>query len=478
MDTIVPTSRESYDSMYRESIDDPMTFWGRISEDFYWETPPREIVDPAALSFDSPRLARWFEGGRTNITYNALDIHCARGRGDRVALKCISATRAVPTAPRAGSDPAFAPKLPVLEGQDMTYAELLAETCRVSNYFMSEGVKRGDVVAFYMPMVPELLVGMLACARIGAIHSVVFAGFSASALACRLEDAGAKMVVTCSCTLRGSKRVDIKRVVDEAIANARGVDVTRCLVLGRGDLAINSDVPMKRDRDQWWSDVIPGQPDKCEPQWMGSNDPLFLLYTSGSTGKPKGVVHSTGGYMIGVASTFKYAFNPTDDDVYWCTADIGWITGHSYVVYAPLLTGATQGDITVWAVSGRGTQKYRNPQQQTQIDCPTSSSYCAVLFEGHPMVPDAGMVWNVVESLRVSILYTAPTLIRSLAAQGNDFVRAYDRSTLRLLGSVGEPINPEAWRWFSHVVGQDRCPIQDTYWYVTIGFSVESLPAS
>ena len=319
----------------------------------------------------------------------------------------------------------------------MTYREVHAEVCKLANWLKAQGVQKGDTVTIYMPMVLELPIAMLACARIGAVHSVVFGGFSAEALAGRLEDAKSRILLTCSGVMRGAKPITLKKTADDAMAMAAkdGAEPTRCLVLDNTHSGLSREVvPMKAGRDVWWQDEVPKQSDACTVTWMGSEDPLFRLYTSGSTGKPKGVLHTTGGYMIGAAATFQYAFDYRPGDVYFSTADCGWITGHTYVTYGPMLHGATQ-----------------------------------IVFEGVPTYPDAGRYWKIIEKYRVNIFYTAPTAIRSLMGKGDEFVKKHDRSTLRVLGSVGEPINPEAWRWYHEVVGDGRCSISDTWWQTETG---------
>jgi acetyl-CoA synthetase len=318
--------------------------------------------------------------------------------------------------------------------------------CQLSNYLKDIGVQKGDAVAIYLPMLAELPIAMLACARIGAVHSVVFAGFSAESLAQRIIDCKPKALLTCNAVRRGAKVINLKEIVDAALAESskNGVSVGVCLTYAN-ESALNKDnTPWKKGRDIWWQDTIPKYKTECEVEWVDAEDPLFLLYTSGSTGKPKGVLHTTGGYMVYTATTFKYAFDYKPNDIYWCTADCGWITGHSYVTYGPLLNGAT-----------------------------------VVIFEGAPNYPDAGRCWEIVDKYKVTIFYTAPTLLRSLMRSGEEYVRRHSRKSLRVLGSVGEPINPAAWRWFYNVIGDGRCPISDTWWQTeTGGFMITPLPGA
>jgi len=363
-----------------------------------------------------PIFAKWFEGGETNICYNAMDKHIAAGHGDRVAFYC------------EGND--------VDEQETWTYNHLKDEVCRIANYLKSIGIKQGDDVSIYMPMRPELPATMLACARIGAVHSVIFGGFSAEALADRMEDSKAKALVTCSTVARGPKAISFKTTVDEALdlCERKGHPVPHCLVYQHRTTTDRSEIKMRTGRDVWYQDVIPSQSTDCPVVWVEAETPLFKLYTSGSTGKPKGVVHTTAGYMVGAATTFKYIFDYKLEDIYWCTADCGWITGHSYLTYGPLLNCATQ-----------------------------------VVFEGVPTYPDFSRCWDMVDRYKVSLFYTAPTAIRSLMAKGEGPVEKHSRATLRILGTVGEPINPEAWRWYHEVVGNKKCPIVDTWWQTETG---------
>jgi acetyl-CoA synthetase len=386
-------------------------------------TLPSKNTPTNSSNFDvraGPITSSWFTGASTNLAYNCLDRHVAAGHGDRIAFLW------------EGND--------LGEERTVSYSQLLDDVCRIANWLKAQGVRPGDDVTLYMPMVPELPAVMLACARIGAVHSVVFAGFSASALAARITDSASTVVITTAAVKRGAKVIGLKAIVDEALEEAgrAGHVVSSVLVSSHAagpGVPPDSDIPMRAGRDVWWADAIPPQPPTCPPVWRDAEDPLFKLYTSGSTGKPKGVLHTTGGYMVGAAATVKYVFDARpESDVYWCTADCGWITGHTYVTYGPLLNGMTQ-----------------------------------VLFEGVPTHPDPGRVWAIVEKYRVTQLYTAPTAIRALEAAGDAWVTAHDRSSLRILGSVGEPIGPQAWHWYADVCGDGRCPVVDTWWQTETG---------
>ena len=399
------------------------------------------ITFSPSWNFDTRKgevLAEWFTGAQTNLSYNCLDRHVAAGKGERVAYFW------------EGND--------VGSDSVVTYQQMLDGTCQLGNYLRSLGVAKGSDVTLYMPMIPELPMSMvrfssrattipdahtliiintqLACARIGAVHSVVFGGFSAQSLADRMLESKARVIITCSGVNRGPKVIDFKSVVDEAVAmcQAKGHSIKHVLVYDHSIYVPRDKVNMVAGRDAWWQDVIPQQSKDCAVEWMDAEDPLFKLYTSGSTGKPKGLVHTTAGYMVGVGTTFKYTFDYKHEDVYFCTADCGWITGHSYVTYGPMLHGATQ-----------------------------------VLFEGTPTFPEGDRYWAVVAKYNVSIFYTAPTAIRLLLAMGDELVKRHDRSSLRLLGTVGEPINHEAWVWYHEVVGEKRCPIMDTWWQTETG---------
>lgn len=398
------TSFEEYQKVYQQSVTDPEGFWAAQAETFHWRKKWDKVLD---WNFRDPDV-KWFTGGKLNITENCLDRHLAE-RGDQVAIKYD----------------ANDPDTPV---RDITYKELHAAVCQAANALKELGVKKGDRVCFYMPMVPELAIAVLACARIGAIHSVVFAGFSAKALADRINDATCNMVICSDYNNRGAKHIPVKEVVDEAMEIGCPSIETILVHKNTGDeVAWN-------ERDVWWHEVVDKQATTCPAEEMDSEDMLFILYTSGSTGKPKGVVHTCGGYMVYTCYSFRNAFQYQDGDVYWCTADVGWITGHSYIIYGPLLAGAT-----------------------------------TVMFEGVPTYPDAGRFWASVEKMKVNQFYTAPTAIRALMAYGNEYVNKYDLSSIKLLGSVGEPINQEAWEWYHEVVGKGKSPIIDTWWQTETG---------
>mmetsp|Transcript_13996 Transcript_13996/g.23183 ORF Transcript_13996/g.23183 Transcript_13996/m.23183 type:complete len:709 (-) Transcript_13996:333-2459(-) len=415
---------DEYRVMYEQSVKDPASFWAEIASSFYWEDKWQSVV---VSNFDSRAgqvSTEWFKGGTTNICYNALDRHVLAGRGDQVAFHHES------------ND----------EGEELkvwTYSEVLDEVQRVANVLRAKGVKKGDCVTLFMPMIPQLPIAMLACARIGAVHSVVFGGFSAEALAGRLLDAQSTVVITADGVMRGGKMIELYEIVNKAagICGDSCMNIESFIVFKRLPAA-SLDVKLVEGRDDWWHDVVSAANPTCEVEWVDSEDPLFVLYTSGSTGKPKGVIHTTGGYMVYAATTSKYIFDLQDTDVFFCTADCGWITGHSYVTYGPMLNGVTQ-----------------------------------VIFEGVPSFPDAGRLWRAVDKYQITQLYTAPTAIRALMRFGDDPVLATSRSSLRLLGSVGEPINPEAWRWYHEVVGEGRCPIVDTWWQTeTGGIMITPLP--
>jgi acetyl-CoA synthetase len=398
------TSLEQYHSEYKKSVDFPEVFWAEKAESFSWKKKWDKVLD---WNFTKPNV-NWFVNGKLNITENCLDRHLTT-RGDQIAFH-------------------WEPNDPKESGRSITYNELHADVCRFSNVLQSKGVKKGDRICLYMPMIPELAIAVLACARIGAIHTVVFAGFSANSLSDRIQDCECNLVITSDGAYRGAKAIPVKAVVDQAIETCPSVK--NVIVFQR----TNEKVTMKSGRDFWWSEEMAAASAEFESVEMDSEDMLFILYTSGSTGKPKGVVHTCGGYMVYTDYTFRTVFQYNEGEVYWCTADIGWITGHSYIVYGPLLAGAT-----------------------------------SVLFEGVPTFPDAGRFWEVVDKYNVNIFYTAPTAIRALEAAGLDFVKPYKLNSLRVLGSVGEPINVEAWEWYHENIGKGKCPIVDTWWQTETG---------
>jgi acetyl-CoA synthetase len=392
--------------MYAASVADPATFWlQQATARLDWITPPTVAGD---WSFDAADFhIDWFRDGTLNVAANCIDRHLA-ARGDDVAIL-------------------WEPDVPTEDARAITYRELHAEVCRFANVLKANGVARGDRVTLYMPMIPEAAFAVLACARIGAIHSVVFGGFSAEALAGRIEDCGSRIVVTADEGRRGGKRVPLKACVDEAKGHAPGLERVIVVRATGGDVAMD-------DKDRWYHDEAAGVTADCAAEPMGAEDPLFILYTSGSTGKPKGVLHTSGGYLLWAAFTQSVCFDYRPGDIFWCAADIGWVTGHSYILYGPLANGAT-----------------------------------TLMYEGLPNWPDASRIWQVVDRHQVSTLYTAPTALRALMKDGDTFVRATSRASLKLLGSVGEPINPEAWRWYHDVVGEGRCPIIDTWWQTETG---------
>ncbi|MFO7962554.1 MAG: acetate--CoA ligase [Desulfobacterales bacterium] len=412
-------SRDDYEELYRKSMEDPDGFWGDMAETFFWEEKWTSVRDYNFHLSKGPVYIQWFIGAKTNITYNCIDRH-------------LESRRHQPALIWEGNTPG--------EDRVLTYGHLYDQVCRFANCLRSLGIKKGDRVAVYMPMIPELAVAMLAAARIGAVHSVVFGGFSAEALADRILDSGCRLLITADGFMRGDKAVDLKRNADTAMAicERRHHRVHNCIVVKRS----RAKIPMASGRDIWWHDMVKDADPECPVVWMDAEDPLFILYTSGSTGKPKGVQHTVGGYMVYTGVSFKYIFDYHDGDRYWCTADIGWITGHSYIVYGPL----SQGAVTL-------------------------------MFEGVPNYPDPGRFWAVVDKWRIHQFYTAPTAIRALMAQGEEWVLPYDLSSLRLLGTVGEPINPEAWMWYFKHVGKERCPIVDTWWQTeTGGIMISPLP--
>ena len=410
--------KADYQRLYRESVEDPEGFWRKAAERLDWYRKPTVIKD---VSYDlSDFRIGWFTDGELNVSVNCLDRQLAT-RGDKVAL-------------------VFEPDSPDTPAQKVTYRELYERVCRLANALRNLGVAKGDRVTLYMPMIPDTVVAMLACARIGAIHSVVFGGFAANSIADRVSDCGSKLVITADEGLRGSKKVPLKANVDAALKMPGTDTVETVLVLRHTGGAVDMQAP----RDRWFHDVVDGQPAQCEPERMNAEDPLFILYTSGSTGKPKGVLHTTGGYLLFASYTHEAVFDLREDDIYWCTADVGWVTGHSYIVYGPLANGAT-----------------------------------SVVFEGVPNYPNVSRFWEVIDKHQVSIFYTAPTAIRALMREGEEPVKKTSRKSLRLLGSVGEPINPEAWRWYYEVVGDSRCPVVDTWWQTeTGGILISPLPGA
>jgi acetyl-CoA synthetase len=392
----------NYEKMYKNSIEDPEGFWGEIAEkEIHWFKKWDKV-----LSWNPP-FAKWFEGGKLNVSYNCLDRHLKTWRKNKAAIIWES---------EHGINRIY------------TYQQLHREVCKFANVLINHGVKKGDRICLYLPMIPELVISMLACTRIGAVHSIVFGGFSAEALRDRINDSGATLLITSDGSFRRGKRIPLKANADIALVNCPKIKTV--IVVNVAGLDIN----MKGGRDHWWDDLIPYASTYCECEEMDAEDPLFILYTSGTTGKPKGILHTTGGYLTYVHSTAKYMFDLHDEDTLWCTADIGWITGHSYIVYGPLSIGAT-----------------------------------SVMFEGVPNYPRPDRFWEIAEKYGVNIFYTAPTAIRAIKRDGDEWVKKHDLSSLRLLGSVGEPINPETWIWYHEVVGGGRCPIIDTWWQTETG---------
>jgi acetyl-CoA synthetase len=408
--------KDEYEKLYQKSIEKPDKFWGKEGKRLDWIKPYTIVKN---TSFEYPDVfIKWFEDGTLNVSANCIDRHLKK-RGKQVAI-------------------IWEPDGPSEQARFITYRELHKEVCRLANVLKAQGVKRGDRVTIYLPMIPETAYAMLACARIGAIHSVVFGGFSPDSLAGRIQDAQSKVVITADEGLRGGRKVPLKANADEALKKVSGVE--RVLVVGR----TGGEVPWTPGRDLWLHEEAAKVSDECPPEEMNAEDPLFILYTSGSTGQPKGVVHTSGGYLVFAAMTHQYVFDYHDGDVYWCTADVGWVTGHSYIVYGPLANGAT-----------------------------------TLMFEGVPSYPDASRFWQVVDKHNVDIFYTAPTAIRALMGGGDDYVKKTKRKSLKLLGSVGEPINPEAWEWYYRVVGEERCPIVDTWWQTeTGGILITPLPGA
>lgn len=414
-----------YTSLYEESLNAPDKFWAKVANDFFWKKKWDNVSNCNLNINNGPISIKWFEGAKTNICYNALDRHLEK-HASKIAFYWES---------NSGE-----------ESRSLTYQEVHIQVCKAANALKKLGVKKGDRVAIYMPMIPELAISVLACARIGAVHSVVFGGLAAESLATRMLDKQCKVLITADGCMRGNKFVPLKETADKAILLCRngGLDISKAIVVNRMSNSSPAKIPFNSKIDIWWHDIVEIQSTACEPEWMDAEDPLYILYTSGSTGKPKGVLHTTAGYMVYTGTTFKYIFDHKETDVYWCTADIGWVTGHSYIVYGPMLNAATQ-----------------------------------VLFEGIPTFPDAGRFWNIIDKYKVSLFYTAPTAIRALHAFGDSFVKKYSRKSLRLLGSVGEPINPEAWRWYYETIGDSRCPIVDTWWQTeTGGILISPIPGA
>ncbi len=404
-------SLDEYRKIYESSIKDSVSFWAEKADQLSWFSKWKRVY-----SWDPDKvICKWFEGGKLNASYNCLDRHLST-RGKRIAIIWEG----------DGGDTAT-----------YTYKQLYDEVCKFANVLKKRGIKKGDRVAIYLPMIPQLVISMLACARIGAIHNVVFAGFSADSLKERVNDSACRMVITADASYRAGKTIPLKENVDRALADS---NIESVIVFNRA----GNSITMKKGRDLWWHDEIKNAGGDCKPEEMDAEDPLFILYTSGSTGKPKGVLHTTGGYLLYLLQTFKWIFDYHDEDIFYCTADIGWVTGHSYIVYGPLAAGATE-----------------------------------VMFEGVPNFPKPDRFWELVEKYRVTIFYTAPTAIRALERSGDQWPKGRDLSSLRLLGTVGEPINPEAWMWYYNVIGNKRCPIVDTWWQTeTGGILITPLPGA
>jgi acetyl-CoA synthetase len=406
--------KKTYQKMYNESVENPDKFWGEQGKIIDWITPFTKVKN---TSFDGNVSIKWFEDGYLNVAANCIDRHLET-KGEQVAIIW------------EGDNPE--------ESKKITYNELHKNVCRLANALKNLDVKKGDRVIIYMPMIPEAAYAMLACARIGAVHSVVFGGFSASAIAGRMQDCGSKIIITADEGLRGGKKIPLKDNVDKALDEC-GLP-HKVIVCKRTGTAIN----WNEKCDIWYHDAVAQASDNCPPELMNAEDPLFILYTSGSTGKPKGVLHTSGGYLVYVAMTHKYVFDYHDGDIYWCTADVGWVTGHSYIVYGPLANGAT-----------------------------------TLMFEGVPNYPEWDRCWQVIDKHRVNIFYTAPTAIRAIMREGDEYVKRTSRKSLRILGSVGEPINPEAWNWYYNVVGDKRCPVMDTWWQTeTGGLMITPMPGA
>jgi len=411
-------NRETYERLYRESVENPDAFWGGVAKRLHWDTFPTQIRD-VSYNLEDFRI-RWYADGELNASVNCLDRHLAE-RGDKTAI-------------------IWEPDSPDALARKVTYRELHQQVCKLANALRNLGVNKGDRVTIYLPMIVEAAVAMLACARIGAIHSVVFGGFSANSIADRVGDCGSKLIITADEGLRGGRKVPLKANVDAALKLPGTKTVETVLVVRHTGGAVEMQMP----RDRWYDAVVDAQSADCPPARQNAEDPLFILYTSGSTGKPKGVLHTTGGYLTYASYTHEIVFDLREDDVYWCTADVGWVTGHSYIVYGPLANGAT-----------------------------------ALMFEGVPNYPNVSRFWEVIDKHQVTTFYTAPTAIRALMREGDEPVKRTSRSSLRILGSVGEPINPEAWRWYYDVVGEGRCPIVDTWWQTeTGGILITPLPGA
>ena len=400
--------KATYDKLYRQSIQDPEGFWGAQAKRLDWFVPPTRIKNTSYALEDFH--IKWFEDGELNVSVNCLDRHLEQ-RGDKTAIL-------------------FEPDGPDSEARHVSYRQLHEKVCKLANALRSLGVGKGDRVTIYLPMIVEAAVAMLACTRIGAVHTVVFGGFAPNSIADRVADSGAKLIITADEGLRGGRKVPLKANVDAALKLPGTNSVETVLVVRHTGGA----VAMQAPRDRWYHDVVDSQPAQCEPERMNAEDPMFILYTSGSTGKPKGVLHTTAGYLLHASLSHETIFDLREDDVFWCTADVGWVTGHSYIVYGPLANGAT-----------------------------------SLMFEGVPSYPDVSRFWQVIDKHQVTIFYTAPTAIRALMREGDEPVKRTSRKSLRLLGSVGEPINPEAWRWYYDVVGEGRCPIVDTWWQTETG---------
>ncbi|WP_374029019.1 acetate--CoA ligase [Bdellovibrio bacteriovorus] len=404
-----------YKEMSERSVKDPEGFWAEQAERLHWFKKWDKVKE---TSFHKPVSIKWYQGGKLNVSYNCIDRHL-KDRGDKVALL-------------------WEPDLPEIPFRKITYKQLHHEVCKLANVLKKMGVKKGDVVTIYMPMIPETAYAMLACARIGAVHSVVFGGFAPDSIADRMIDGQSRFVITADAGFRGSKVIHLKDNVDKALAKVSNLESV--LVFKYAD----QNVDMQSGRDIWYHDIVKTVNDQCEAEPMDAEDPLFILYTSGSTGKPKGVMHTTGGYLVYASMTYQYVFDYHENDIYWCSADVGWVTGHSYIVYGPLANGST-----------------------------------SLFFEGVPNYPTPARFWEIIDKHHVTIFYTSPTAIRSLMREGDAFVKQTSRKTLRVLGSVGEPINPEAWYWYHDVVGDGRCPIVDTWWQTeTGGILITALPGA